>query len=529
MSLAAPSAGERFLRIASQAAALAPVPWVPLVTQVIQEVSREPSCSLRMCVLKLPPTYIQIYGLIRQIQLVAPQCKELAQEAVRITRELKNHEEKHPGESKLEDVIMRLQLAVQDIRNDLARWTKYTKFLIYWKHGDVLARIDFHRTQLGSVITDLTFKGVLIQDIQSAQMQITVEAVESAVEEIRQKFNKDEKDMDAAKEDWRTAKLIMDIDRIEAAEDRMIELRLDPNRFPSAEMGGEVTKMSAYYDVQGTSYEIFKAVWLNKKLVAAKRFKGAGQKLTPKDEMRFTRHFNIWRSLKHDNILPVLGICKFEPDRAPYIISGWMKYGDVMNYLKEFSGQKVDKLKLIHEIAIGLEFIHNRDILHGNLNTSNVLVDLNHHVRLTGFSVSKDLQGDAMMTRTNGLFECSRWWSPETIGSRALSKQSDIWSWGMTALEILSEEKPFKQAADLYDVRVLVLAEKVPNPEDYNPPIAKERIWTLMMDCWKPYGSRPEVEYIKYVLHYERLRGGWNPNAPTGHTEVVDPDWPESF
>ncbi|KIO28526.1 hypothetical protein M407DRAFT_53151, partial [Tulasnella calospora MUT 4182] len=198
---------------------------------------------------------------------------------------------------------------------------------------------------------------------------------------------------------------------------------------------------------------------------------------------RFTRQMNIMRSLRHPNILPLFGVCRFEADLPPYLISPWMKYGDVRNYLKEFPGT-ADKLKLIHEVAIGLQYIHSLGILHGNLNPTNVLVNIDHRVRLTGFSLSKELQGETKNTNSNDHTQCLRWWSPETIRSKTLSEQSDVWSWGMTALEILSGEYPYKQADSRLEVFDLVLKGEIPGPEQYHPQMAKERIWTLIQECW---------------------------------------------
>ncbi|KAG8890873.1 hypothetical protein FRC00_014252, partial [Tulasnella sp. 408] len=311
---------------------------------------------------------------------------------------------------------------------------------------------------------------------------------------------------------------MVNIDDIEAAEQQIFSLRLDPEIFPSANMKGEVVKSRAHFECQGTTFDVFKAAWLTHKWVAAKRFRGRDYKQDEKQQMRFTRQMNIWRALKHPNILPVLGVCRFEADLPPYLISPWMKYGDVRKYMKEFSG-KVDKLKLIHEIALGLQYIHSVGILHGNLNPTNVLVSLDHRVRLTGFSLSKMFHDEAQITNSLNHDECFQWWSPETVWKKVLSEQSDIWSWGMTTLEILSEQYPFKHTTCRYTIRELLMHDKVPLPEDYNPQIATERLWTLMLDCWTPYGTRASLEYIISVLRQEREKTGWNPNAPPPEPE----------
>ncbi|KAG9042416.1 hypothetical protein FS837_010899 [Tulasnella sp. UAMH 9824] len=505
MSLAGPSPGERLFRLTTAVVSIAPVPWVPMVTAIIKE----------------------IYDLIVRIKLVKPQCRQLAEEASRISDELQNHEKLHPGDSKIADLVQLLRLKLIEIRTDLRHWANYNKFMSYYRHRDVLGRIDFHRTSLSELITDLTFKGVLIHDIESAQMQKTVEDMGVSIEKIQLQIDQGSKATETVKEDWRATDMV-DIDSIEAAEQRIFALRLDPENFPSADMKGEVVKSRPHYECQGTTFDVFKAAWLTKRWVAAKRFRVIEyDEKDEKSQRRFTRQMNIWRSLKHPNILPVFGICRFEADKPPYLISPWMKYGDVRKYMKQFAG-KVDKLKLIYEIALGLQYIHSVGILHGNLNPTNVLVNIDHRVRLTGFSLSKVMHEEASITKTLTVNDCFRWWSPETSLRKVMSEQSDIWSWGMTTLEILSEQYPYKHTTCPFTIRELQSNNKVPLPEDYNPQIATERLWTLMLDCWTPYGTRASLEYIISVLHQEREKTGWNPNAPPPEPNV-DTDFPESF
>ncbi|KIO26986.1 hypothetical protein M407DRAFT_195985, partial [Tulasnella calospora MUT 4182] len=241
---------------------------------------------------------------------------------------------------------------------------------------------------------------------------------------------------------------------------------------------------------------------------------------------RFKRQVNIWRTLKHPNILPLLGVCELDKNRPMYLISPWMKYGNVKHYLKKFP--EADKLKLIHEVALGLQYLHSIAILHGNLNGTNVLVNLEHQVRLTGFSLSKEIQEDTKRTNSNNNSELFRWWSPETLKDQRLSEQSDIWSFGMTALEILSKNVPYKDENSPLSVRDAIADGILPKPEDYEEEIAADTIWALMGRCWEPYGSRPDIGDVVAVLGEERIQQGWNSDAPPPK-RTSDCEFPLSF
>lgn len=76
--------------------------------------------------------------------------------------------------------------------------------------------------------------------------------------------------------------------------------------------------------------------------------------------------------------------------------------------------------------------------MHGGLQGSNVLVTLNGSAVLSDFSLSKVLDGGAMFTQSNGPSASLRWMSPEAHNQELMTAQSDVYSWGMTALQILS-------------------------------------------------------------------------------------------
>ncbi|KIO27073.1 hypothetical protein M407DRAFT_23616 [Tulasnella calospora MUT 4182] len=118
------------------------------------------------------------------------------------------------------------------------------------------------------------------------------------------------------------------------AEDQIMKLRLDedPDSFPPEDMMGEVRKEGP----EVYCYVPPQATWVDKWYVAAKRFRGREWALSEKEERRFKRQVNIWRTLNHPNILRLLGVCEFDKNRPPYLISQWMKYGNVKQYLKKF-------------------------------------------------------------------------------------------------------------------------------------------------------------------------------------------------
>lgn len=51
-----------------------------------------------------------------------------------------------------------------------------------------------------------------------------------------------------------------------------------------------------------------------------------------------------------------------------------MRNGSVVSYLRSRPGE-ADHVQMVHEIAVGMDYLHSRGVLHGDLKAVNVLVD----------------------------------------------------------------------------------------------------------------------------------------------------------
>ena len=110
--------------------------------------------------------------------------------------------------------------------------------------------------------------------------------------------------------------------------------------------------------------------------------------------------------------------------------------------------------RMIKEILSGIEFLHSRNILHRDLKPLNVLVDLERHMRLADFGISRVLNEEETTVRTGA--KGTRDWMPaeviEVIGKEEVGrfkKKSDVQVAGMIAFFILTKgEHPFGPALE---------------------------------------------------------------------------------
>ncbi|CAE6492360.1 unnamed protein product [Rhizoctonia solani] len=237
---------------------------------------------------------------------------------------------------------------------------------------------------------------------------------------------------------------------------------------------------------QGSSYDVFVGEYFTGEKIAIKVLRHrVDEKTAKKTHERFARLTENWSALRHDCILPFYGVGVMQSPVSPteyqlYLVSPYLENQDVAL-----------------DIARGLKYMHTGDdlpevegkgVVHSALNIFNVLVKDSGRAVISGFGhakVIKDFQHGASFTGDNSEY---RYMGPEILDDAVLTFGTDIWSWAMTSLEILTDEPPF--GAKTRGTRIIQLVGNNKRPERANHPKLEEYeqsddIWKLFEDCWK--------------------------------------------
>ena len=185
---------------------------------------------------------------------------------------------------------------------------------------------------------------------------------------------------------------------------------------------------------------------------------------------KFINEINIIASMRHPNILLFMGVTI--DNNTYYMITEYLPSGSLHEYLhlnknKQNKPQPLtdkQKIKIALQIAIAVQYIHSRQILHCDLKSANVLIDKNFNIKLIDFGLSY-----FMSEAPKGYIGTARWMAPEILNGGEYSIKSDIFSYGMILMELLTEKIPYFDVFN-YEVGKEIIKkyvnEKIENDED---------------------------------------------------------------
>ncbi|KAI6001470.1 kinase-like domain-containing protein [Pisolithus albus] len=209
---------------------------------------------------------------------------------------------------------------------------------------------------------------------------------------------------------------------------------------------------------------------------------------------RIFREVHIWSKLRHENIVPMLGMSKdFECTIS--IISAWMPMGNAYDYVKNTNN---DPRPLLRDIASGLGYLHGHElgpVVHGDLKGLNVLVSSDRRALLTDFGLASMNTSTFNMTVEAIQGGSYQWMAPELLDNCVATTESDVWAFGMTAL-LFTRAVPFPHCRNLGHVLgSLIRGRLPPRPAQGTTQFRlTDAWWEICMSCWRRDPSqRPEI------------------------------------
>ncbi|CAI5533075.1 unnamed protein product [Closterium sp. Naga37s-1] len=193
-------------------------------------------------------------------------------------------------------------------------------------------------------------------------------------------------------------------------------------------------------------------------------------------------------------LLEFVGVC-LDTRRRMCIVTRLMEGGTLSDLVRRRHGERLplgDALRIAHDVAEGMAFLHGRGVIHRDLKSANVLLDSAGRAVVGDFGVAllKGERGD--MTKEVGTY---RWMAPEAFGTSAwhVTHKSDVYSFGVVLWELVACQLPFEDYTPLQAAVAVALNGLRPMiPADC--PAGLRR---LIERCWdKCPEARPEFDEV---------------------------------
>lgn len=148
----------------------------------------------------------------------------------------------------------------------------------------------------------------------------------------------------------------------------------------------------------------------------------------------------------HPKICQFLGAYKDEEYTS--IIFEYMDHGDLHNFIQFHPLSKEEKVNLMIDIVIGLNYLFKRKpktIIHRDLKPSNIMINKYNQPKISDFGVSKLLSSDDLEEYINHTGETGTymWMAPEIMKHEPYNYKSDIYSFGLIMYYIWEEKLPY--------------------------------------------------------------------------------------
>ncbi|KAM4588782.1 serine/threonine-protein kinase Nek4 isoform 3-T3 [Odontesthes bonariensis] len=196
--------------------------------------------------------------------------------------------------------------------------------------------------------------------------------------------------------------------------------------------------------------------------------------------------------LRHPNIVTYRESWEGD-DCQLFIVMGFCEGGDLYHRLKQQKGELLPERQVVEwfvQIAMALQYLHERNILHRDLKTQNIFLTKTNIIKVGDLGIARVLENQNDMAST--LIGTPYYMSPELFSNKPYNHKSDVWALGCCVYEMSTLKHAFN-AKDMNSLVYRIVEGKLPQmPSRYEPQLG-DLIKSML--CKRPE-DRPDVKLV---------------------------------
>ncbi|XP_063400263.1 serine/threonine-protein kinase Nek4-like isoform X2 [Mytilus trossulus] len=191
-------------------------------------------------------------------------------------------------------------------------------------------------------------------------------------------------------------------------------------------------------------------------------------KASKKERSSAEQEAKLLSKLKHPNIVAYKD--SFERDGQLHIAMQFCEGGDVYTKLKEQKQTLLEERQVVEwfvQIAMALQYMHERNILHRDLKTQNIFLTKSKIIKVGDLGIARVLDSSTDMATT--LIGTPYYMSPELFSNKPYNHKSDVWALGCCVYEMATLKHAFN-GRDMQALVYKILKGRMPPlPKKYSP------------------------------------------------------------
>jgi len=209
---------------------------------------------------------------------------------------------------------------------------------------------------------------------------------------------------------------------------------------------------------QGSFGAVYRGKWFDTDVVIKTLLSDSAEQ-----RQAFVHEAEIWFILNHPNVVQLYGACHV--GSRPFFVCEFASKGTLDSYLAAQDRNMWVWIRL-HQAALGLEVLHRRGIVHGDLKGNNILIGDDGEAKLTDFGLSvfgRTQDAEDAPETGGGAQGAYRWKAPECLSGSHPTFASDVYSFAMCIIEAKSGQYPWGSSLPDAVVKYYVKNGRVPD------------------------------------------------------------------